>query len=210
MALLGAVLAAAGFSLGLFGGGGALEVRERAYESGGFAYTGALVGGVFEGRGSICFQDGSTFEGFFSGGRFSGEGVYAAPDWQFSANFEAGAFSRGSLAFFDGRSMEVSVDGFTHSVEAGNWSFSGTLGPLGQAGEGVFAGPGFVYDGMFKDGLASGWGALYGADEELVYRGNFAAGLFDGLGTYFGRDGVVVEGVFAAGRLLSGWAVPND
>lgn len=209
--LTAAVVAAACYALGLFGGDEVRYVRQKEYAEQSFAFTGALVGGKFDGQCEIVFDDGSVYEGDISDGRFSGDGSFKSADgWSFDGMFSEGFAVDGMFFLESGETISFRQNDFAGVIAAGDWTYSGTFGELGQHGSGTFVfADGSVYSGGFAYGFADGEGEYSDASGRLIYKGGFLSGLYDGQGAYYSRDGWSYEGGFKNG-LFDGPGVVTD
>jgi hypothetical protein len=201
------------YSLGVFGEYKTRYVSEKEYEGDGFAFTGMLKNGKFDGGGKVFYQNGDSYEGAFKEGRFNGNGIYTSNEnWRFEGIFENGDIRSGDFYYKNGQtaSYERSAQSEILTSSAG-WKYEGEFGNGGQNGAGSFIYPdGSAYYGGFINGFADGETCEYSApDGALIYEGGFKNGLFDGAGIYHSPKGWKYEGGFKAG-LFDGEGVITD
>lgn len=68
------IILSACYALGVFGVDSLVRVEEKQFSE--FAFSGYMKNGLFDGIGTIHFDNGEVFSGNFSQGRFDGEGVF--------------------------------------------------------------------------------------------------------------------------------------
>jgi len=177
------------------------RAQAQPYDDGGFAYTGLLRGGKFDGHGVIDYADGGRYEGEFKEGRFEGRGVFtSAAGWRFEGSFSGGAPAEG-VFYADIGEIAANQEIPSYAL-AGGWAYAGALGSKGQRGEGEFTfADGAAYKGGFAGGLAEGEGVYTDGNGLAVYSGQWKGGLFEGRGIYAAPDGAYTyEGGFKAGK----------
>jgi len=204
------IVLSACYSLGIFNSGDAAQVMSREYSLGNFTYSGGLRDGLFNGIGTIDFQNGESYTGGFAGGQFDGKGAFthtgANPDqdWRFDGDFQNGQISEGTFSLAGGRSVVYracdQAAGCAGSFTGPSWLYVGAVGDSGPTGGGAFTfTDGFSYQGGFADGLADGQGVYTDAAGQIIYTGGFAAGRFAGTGRYCSSEGWTYDGGFLDG-----------
>jgi len=173
----------------------------RAYDGGGFVYTGALRNGLFDGRGEIALADGARFAGNFVKGRAAGIFVYnSTEDWRFEGVFNQSK-PEGALFLPGDLSVTLAPGDVANVHSPKGWEYNGGIGERGQNGEGTYTFPGGEsYTGNFLLGLADGYGVYLDKEGNAIYEGEWKAGLYHGQGRYISPGGkYVYEGAFEAG-----------
>jgi len=204
--LVSAAVFLALYALGVFSGGAVTYVDNLEYSSGGFAFSGGLVDGQFNGAGTIGLAGGSVFKGEFDEGRFSGDGAFYysgdihSDDWHFNGLFQNGRAGGGIFYFDEEHEVVFSRDSTEVFLSGPDWQYRGGFNERGPNGVGTFVfADGSVYRGGFLNGLAHGDGQYMCEDGKLIYSGEFSDGSFDGRGFYFSTEGWVYEGGFKDG-----------
>ena len=190
------------FALGLFDGDGVVSVDGQDFME--FTYSGDLRDGLFDGPGSIQFNEGERFDGYFSEGRFNGTGEFfgAEDEWNFSGVFRSGRISGGILNTDRGEAVTLERSEVADTLIGEIWLFDGSFNDRGQTGEGTFVfADDSVYTGGFSHGLADGEGTYTNASGRMIYQGGFKEGFFDGQGAYYSADGWSYSGSFTGGML---------
>ena len=172
----------------------------RAYDDGGFVYSGALRNGLFDGDGEIVLADGARFSGEFLKGRAEGGVTYTpAADWRFEGAFDQGR-PNGTLFLPGDATATVGLRDKANFLSPKGWEYHGGIGERGQNGEGTYIFPGGEsYAGNFLLGLADGYGVYRDKTGGAIYEGEWKAGLYHGQGRYTPPGGFVYEGAFEAG-----------
>ena len=173
----------------------------------GTRYEGQLAAGQFEGRGVLRHASGVTLEAEFKAGVANGKGkeIYANGD-VYDGEFVAGV-----------RSGKGTVTRRNGDIDEGDWQAGELNGKCmlkstdmlyrGDCLAGKKAGRGYfedlrtstVYEGEFRDDMASGKGVLKSSkDARYFYEGDFKAGNKDGTGTERFAEGEY-QGEFANG-----------
>ena len=152
-----------------------------------FKYIGKFEDGLFNGQGSVIFNDGESYTGEFSNDAFNGYGTYIFLNGdKYIGDFLDGEFSGyGFYSYSNGDSYEGAYlnnqrNGF------GNFKFN----------------DGQEYIGEFKNDNYDGFGTLFLKDND-VYEGEFKNGLFSGIGKYTYGNGLIEEGYYEDGIFLS-------
>ena len=196
-----AIVSLAVYALLPAGAGFPRRAQNEPYDNGGFAYTGILRAGKFDGQGVIGYADGDRYEGGFKEGRFESRGVFtSAAGWRFEGRFSGGAPVDG--VFYTDKGDIAANQEISAYALAGGWSYAGALGSKGQRGEGEFTfADGAAYKGGFAGGLAEGSGVYMDENGLAVYSGEWKGGLFEGKGIYAAPDGsYTYDGEFKGGK----------
>jgi hypothetical protein len=191
-----AAIALLGFYALGFIGSGAKEITGQAYTTGGFTYSGGFQNRLFDGYGTIRFQDGSVYSGQFKEGRFNGDGMLYG-NGRIDVHFQDGRPDSGT---FDIKDNRYEYDAPSETVKTWTWDYNGKFNQEGQQGTGTFVfADGSMYLGDFLKGWANGDGLYKNANGDIIYSGGFMYGLFNGFGKYQSPDGWAYEGNFKDG-----------
>ncbi|KGD64467.1 hypothetical protein Y5S_02222 [Alcanivorax nanhaiticus] len=152
----------------------------------GSVYEGEVVDGLFEGQGTLRYDDQEYYQGNFENGRFEGKGELASNKWRY-----VGYFSEGH---FEGYG-ELTTPNGVYKGEFSDDMFNG---------EGIFTHPdGSSIEGTFKDDVPVHASAS-APGESWRYEGEFEDWLWNGQGTYHDEEGGVYEGLFEQGEIVEG------
>lgn len=193
------IILSACYALGIMGDEHTAHADNKEYAVGGFAFSGRIKDGRFDGDSSLDFQNGGKYNGHFKDGRFNGGGIFSGPsdDWSFDGVFDNGKINKGT--FYTANGVAVSYESMDNSL-TGLWSYKGGMNERGQNGTGIFIyEDGSEYSGSFLRGLADGEGVYTDASGEIIYTGGFKGGLFEGQGIYHSPEGWIYEGHFKSG-----------
>ena len=184
------------YSLGVFDTHFLKNVTEKNYEAGSFSYTGELLNGKFQHKGTIKLDDGSTYDGIFKNGDFCGGFTYSSDNNNYVVS---GAFEKGKIVKAD-----LKIENYKVSTNEDNKidyenndgsHYVGQVNAFGQNNKGTFTySDKSKYVGTFSQGLADKEGVFYSKDGKINYKGNLQNGLFHGFGIYkFGNCEYVGE-----------------
>lgn len=152
----------------------------------GSLYQGDVVDGLFEGHGTLRYDDREYYQGNFEKGRFQGEGELVNNKWHY-----VGHFSEGHLEGYG-------------ELTSPNGVYKGEFSDDMFNGEGLFIHPdGSTIEGAFKDDEPVNASAT-APGESWRYEGEFEGWLWNGEGAYHDEEGGVYEGRFEQGEIVQG------
>lgn len=167
----------------------------RYWDNGTICYKGAVVDGMYEGRGTLYYPHGGiAYQGEFEFGKKNGEGSLYTEE---GILLYEGGFKRdkyeGNGKLYDEKNGNLIYDG---EFSGGRFDGKGVL--FDQWSE--FP----VYDGTFRLGYYDGTGVEYDSSGAPRYEGEFLLGVYHGYGIYYDAYSglVLMEGEFRNGSLI--------
>lgn len=167
----------------------------RYWDNGNICYKGAVVDGMYEGRGTLYYPHGGIeYQGEFEFGRKNGEGSLYTEE---GILLYEGGFKRdkyeGEGKLYDEKNGNLIYDG---GFSGGKYDGSGVLFDKWSEFP--------VYDGTFRLGYYDGNGVEYDSSGAPRYEGEFLLGVYHGYGVYYDAYSglVLMEGEFRNGSLV--------
>lgn len=158
-------------------------VEYKEYELGNFTYTGNIIDGRFQNKGTITIGNRAQYIGEFNKGKFEGFFTYSDNDnFRIHGVYVDNNIISGGINIRSGKISIIEDNEIIYKIDNG-CEYKGKIGINGQYGFGSFTyKDGAKYEGNFTKGLANKEGTYSFGD--ISYEGNFSDGLFDGFGKY--------------------------
>ena len=170
-------------------------------------YSGYMKDGIFEGQGSIKYNDGGMYSGNWKNGRYHGYGVFTSKDgsvydgyWTDGKQNGQGKLTYTDGSVYSGNWLDAKRDGYGVLTYSSGAVYDGYWKNDSFDGYGVFTySDGGIYDGYWTDGKKNGQGKIIHADGS-GYDGNWKYDKYDGYGVLKYSDGSAYDGYWTDGK----------